>query len=71
VGASRDDVSYAVDINPYREGYFMPGTCHEIVGPKRLPELRPDAVIVMNRIYVPEIRESLRGLGLNPELVAL
>jgi SAM-dependent methyltransferase len=71
VGARRDDVACAVDINPYREGYFMPGTGHEIVGPKRLPELRPDAVIVMNRIYVPEIRESLRSLGLHPEVVAL
>jgi SAM-dependent methyltransferase len=71
VSADRDEVACAVDINPYREGYFMPGTGHEIVAPQKLTELRPDAVIVMNRIYVPEIRESLRALNLSPELVAL
>jgi hypothetical protein len=49
----------------------MPGTGHEIVAPRKLTELRPDAVIVMNRIYVPEIRETLRGMSLSPELVAL
>jgi SAM-dependent methyltransferase len=71
VSADRDKVACAIDINPYREGYFMPGTGHEIVAPRKLTELRPDAVIVMNRIYVPEIRETLRGMSLSPELVAL
>jgi SAM-dependent methyltransferase len=71
LGDEARHISNAVDINPYREGYFMPGTGHEIVGPKKLAALKPDAVVVMNRIYVPEIREALKGLQLNPEIDAL
>lgn len=66
-----DLVSYAVDINPYRHGYFMPGTGQSIVGPEQLREIRPDAVVVMNRIYQPEISAQLASLGLAPEVLAL
>jgi len=62
-------VAYAVDINPYRHGYFMPGTGHRIVGPKELPDQPPDVVVVMNPIYCGEIRADLGRLGLDPELV--
>jgi SAM-dependent methyltransferase len=66
-----DVISHAVDINPYRSGYYMPATGQQIVGPQQLKEIRPDAVIVMNRVYVPEIRRSLAELGLDPEVHAL
>ncbi len=68
-GAER--VTHAVDINPYRHGYFMPKTGQEIVGPQQLRDIRPDAVVVMNRIYLPEIRAQIGELGLDPELLAL
>jgi nucleoside-diphosphate-sugar epimerase len=64
-------IEYAVDINPYRQGYFMPGTGHKIVAPEQLRDLKPDAVIVMNRIYVPEITRTLDSLALTPEIAAL
>lgn len=66
-----DTVEYAVDINPYREGYFMAGTAQEIVAPQALERLRPDVVVVMNRVYVPEISRTLSDLGLSPEIAAL
>ena len=66
-----DVVSHAVDINPYRRGYFMAGTAQPIVSPEELPGLQPDVVIVMNRVYVPEIRKTLNALGLDPEIQAL
>jgi hypothetical protein len=64
-------IEYAVDINPYRQGYFMPGTGHKIAAPEQLRDLKPDAVIVMNRIYVPEITRTLDSLALTPEIAAL
>jgi NADH dehydrogenase FAD-containing subunit len=64
-------VSHAVDINPYRHGYFMPVTGQKIIGPQDLREIRPDAVVVMNRIYLPEIGAQLAELGLAPEMLAL
>jgi 2-polyprenyl-3-methyl-5-hydroxy-6-metoxy-1,4-benzoquinol methylase len=66
-----DVVSHAVDINPYRRGYHMAGTGQPIVSPDELPALKPDVVIVMNRVYVPEIRGTLGSLGLDPEIHAL
>jgi SAM-dependent methyltransferase len=68
-----DLVEEVVDINPYRHGYFMPRTGQEIVAPERLRELGPDVIVVMNRIYLPEIRRQVAGLGLGstPEFLAL
>ena len=69
-GAS-EAVQYAVDINPYRKGFFMAGTGQQILSPDELQRIRPDVVIVMNRVYVPEISKSLEALQLTPEIVAL
>lgn len=64
-------VGCAVDINPYRQGTYMPGSGLAIVPPTFLLEYRPDVVIVMNPIYREEIAANLRALGLVPELVTL
>lgn len=66
-----DLVSYAVDINPHRQGYFMPGGGQRIVGPDELKTLRVDYVVVMNGVYLPEVRAMLQERGLEPELAAL
>lgn len=66
-----DVVSHAVDINPYRRGYYMPATGQSIVGPEDLRELRPDVVIVMNSVYANEIQATLAYRGLSPELHCL
>ena len=60
-----NEIEYAVDINPYKKGTYMAGTGHQIVGPEILKGYRPDIVIVMNPIYSREIRETLRGMGLD------
>lgn len=67
----QDAIQYVVDINTYRQGHFMPGTGQEIVSPEFLLDYKPDAVIVMNRIYCPEITETLHQMGLNPLMDAL
>jgi len=66
-----DTVEYAVDINPYKQGKFMPGAGQEIVGPGFLQDYGPDLVVVMNSIYLDEIGSDLAQLGLAPELVAV
>jgi SAM-dependent methyltransferase len=64
-------VQCGVDINPYRQGHFLPGTGLPIVGPAFLETFRPDAVVIMNRIYRDEIARDLEDRGLAPELHAL
>lgn len=73
LGVTHDDgaVAAAVDINPFRHGRFMPGSGHEIIPPEALASLRPDRVIVMNPVYVPEITDQLSSMGLRPEVLAL
>jgi len=65
------EIAEVVDINPHKQGKFLPGTGHEVIAPAALTAAPPDTVIVMNPIYVPEIAAQLAELGLEPELVAL
>lgn len=67
----RDEIGYAVDINPKRHGTFMAGTGHEIVGPEFLVDYRPELVVVMNPIYKDEIERDLTRLGLSPEILTV
>lgn len=65
------DIDHVIDINPYRRGFHMPITAHKISGLDDLQSIRPDLVIVMNRIYEAEIRDALTQRGLSPELCCL
>ena len=66
-----DLVEYAVDINPHKQGRFLPGAGQEIVGPDFLEGYGPDLVIPMNPIYIEEIRADLARRGLSPEILAV
>lgn len=61
-------LSRVVDVNPHKEGMYVSGTGHRIVHPERLAEGgAPDFVIVMNPMYLQEVREMLLALGLSSE----
>lgn len=66
----KDEIEVVVDINPYRQGKYLPGSAKKIVAPEFLREYRPEKVVVMNAIYCEEIRADLDRMGLAPELVA-
>ena len=52
-----EEVSAAVDINPYRQGHYMPTTAHRIIAPEALLEISPGLVIAMNCMYTDEITD--------------
>ena len=66
-----DNIEYVVDINPYRQGYYMSGTGQKIVSPDFLEEYKPDAVVVMNAIYTEEITKDLQDRNLTPVVIPL
>ena len=63
----REGIEYVVDINPRRNGTFIAGTGQQIVAPGFLAQYRPDAVIVMSPIYMPEITAQLDKMGVRPQ----
>jgi SAM-dependent methyltransferase len=65
----KDEIKYVVDINPHRHGKFIPGAGKQIIAPESLKEYRPDTVIVMNPVYVNEIRQKLESMSINAELI--
>ncbi len=65
------EVGMVVDINPFKQGKFMPGTGHEIVGPAALADYRPTLVIAMNPIYLHEIQRDLDAMELDARLVGV
>lgn len=65
------EVSAVVDVNPYKQGKFMPGTGHAVIAPDALAGAPPDLVIVMNPIYVPEITHALKQMDMEPEIEAV
>jgi 2-polyprenyl-3-methyl-5-hydroxy-6-metoxy-1,4-benzoquinol methylase len=66
-----EEVQAAVDINPYKQDKYIPGTGHPVVAPQALLDRPPDLVIVMNSIYLGEVTQTLKSLGLAPEIVAV
>lgn len=64
-----DCIQCVVDVNPDRQGKFIPLSGHRIVAPEALKTLNPDAVIISNPLYKSEIGDSLATLGLQCEIV--
>lgn len=62
-------VDRVVDINPRKQGCFVAGTGQVIVPPQDLTTNPPDAVIVMNAIYLDEIQATLDALAVRAEVV--
>lgn len=64
-------VNKVVDINPYRQNHFMPGTGQPIIAPADLKAEQPAAVIIMNSVYLKEISDDLDNMGISAEVLAL
>ncbi len=71
VDAERDLIDCVVDVNPAKQGHFLPGTGHPIVGPADLAGRGVLAAVVLNPNYAAEIRDDVRRRGLAVEVVEL
>lgn len=58
-----------VDINPHKQGKWLPTLGIEVESPDVLPGLAPGLVIPMNVAYVEEIGRSLEAMGLSPRVL--
>jgi SAM-dependent methyltransferase len=62
-------IEYVVDVNERKQGNYTPGTGQQIVAPQFLTDYRPEIVIVMNPVYVEEIRRIAGELGVEAEFL--
>jgi SAM-dependent methyltransferase len=54
-----------VDLNPRKAGKFLPLSAKQVILPEQLSDAAPGAILVMNPLYVDEIRAILDNLGCN------
>jgi hypothetical protein len=57
-----------VDINPRKQGMFVPGVGTRIVGPEALRDYLPHRIVVMNALYAGEVKERLAALKVAAEI---
>lgn len=66
-----DAIQSVVDLNPRKQGRFLPGTGHRVLSPEQLGSTGADVVVIMNGAYEAEIRRDLASLGLSPEVAVV
>ena len=65
-GIRTDFIDYTVDMNPYKQGKFLPGTHIPIYHPDKIAETKPDYVLILPWNLKDEIMQQLsfiRGWG--------
>ncbi len=60
-------IDYVIDINPHKQGLYIPGAGQQITSPDKLTDIRPQMVIVMNPMYMEEIHQMITRLPLGKE----
>jgi hypothetical protein len=63
-------VDCTVDVNPKKQGKFVVGTGHLIVSPEQMVARGVRGVLVMNPIYLDEVRQMMRSLDPNVVVAA-
>lgn len=58
-GIRRDFIDYTVDLNPARQGNFLPGTLIPIVAPDKLRETKPDFILILSWNLKEDIMHSM------------
>ena len=64
-------IEAVVDVNPFKQHSFLPGSAHEILAPQALREVKPDVLVVMNPAYAGEVADMVERLGLHPDIESL
>lgn len=60
IAGQADAFAAIVDINPHKQGLYVPGTGTPVVGVEQLGELAPDEILVMNPLYLNEVRRLMK-----------
>jgi len=59
-GIGRDFINYTVDLNPYKQNLFLPGTHIPILKPQMISKTKPDYVIILAWNFKDEIMKQVK-----------
>lgn len=65
-----EQIGALVDVNPFKQGRFVPGTGTPVVAPQAWHGRSVQSIIVMNPLYRNEISETAAMLGFKSEILA-
>ena len=68
---TRNSHIHIIDINPYRQGKYLPCIDIPVNSPEILRTVIPDLIVVMNEIYEEEIRKTLDSYSLHTDIISL
>lgn len=60
-----EHITCVVDVNPYKQGKYLPGTGHPVVSPHDLPKYNIKTLILMNPNYRQEIKTQMREANID------
>lgn len=58
-GITKNEVDYAVDISPHKQGKFLPGTHIPIYAPEKIKNTKPDYIVILSWNLKDEIIEQI------------
>lgn len=61
-------IEFIVDINPRKQGLFIPRSGQEIISPDALKKYQPDGIILLNPLYEREIRSQVEAMSLTTKI---
>ncbi|MGW8185916.1 MAG: methyltransferase domain-containing protein [Desulfobacterales bacterium] len=66
-------IEAVVDVNPHKQGHYVPGTGQRVVSPEDLAGIGPEVIIMMNPLYADEIEKMIedRQLRKNRDLTLI
>jgi SAM-dependent methyltransferase len=62
---TKEEIPFVIDINPKRQGRFLPLTGQQVMPPEFLQQYTPDVVIITNATYEQEIRQQISAMGIH------
>jgi len=61
-------IECAIDLSPQRHGQFLPGTGLSVHAPDELVRLQPKHIVLMNPVYLTEVRAAVGALGVHAQV---
>lgn len=64
-------IDHVVDVNPHKQGHYLPGSGLPVVSPEGSAARSPHTIYVMNPNYMDEISATVREVGLSAKLISV